>query len=68
MQFHVLRIVTPEPVTSAGALARRTIPQRIQQIESMGQLPFATGYELDGTDNQDPIIGVAVINPTWTRL
>ena len=28
-----------------------------------GQLPFATGYELDGTDNQDPIHGVAVINP-----
>ena len=28
-----------------------------------GQLPFATGYELDGTDNQDPIQGVAVINP-----
>ena len=26
-------------------------------------MPFATGYELDGTDNQDPIIGVAVINP-----
>ncbi len=38
-------------------------PQRSQQIEVNGQLPFATGYELDGTDNQDPIIGVAVINP-----
>ena len=38
-------------------------PQRSQQIEVNGQLPFATGYELDGTDNQDPVIGVAVINP-----
>jgi len=38
-------------------------PQRSQQIEVNGQLPFATGYELDGTDNQEPINGVAVINP-----
>jgi outer membrane receptor protein involved in Fe transport len=38
-------------------------PQRSQQIEVNGQLPFATGYELDGTDNQDPVIGIAVINP-----
>lgn len=38
-------------------------PQRSQQIEVNGQLPFATGYELDGTDNQEPIIGVEVINP-----
>ena len=38
-------------------------PQQSETIEVQGQLPFATGYELDGTDNQDPIIGVAVINP-----
>lgn len=38
-------------------------PQRSQSIEVNGQLPFATGYELDGTDNQEPINGVAVINP-----
>jgi Carboxypeptidase regulatory-like domain len=38
-------------------------PQRSQSIEVDGQLPFATGYELDGTDNQEPLNGVAVINP-----
>ncbi|MBV8673951.1 MAG: carboxypeptidase regulatory-like domain-containing protein, partial [Acidobacteriaceae bacterium] len=38
-------------------------PQRSESIEVNGQLPFATGYELDGTDNQDPLVGVAVINP-----
>ncbi len=38
-------------------------PQRSESIEVNGQLPFATGYELDGTDNQDPVNGVAVINP-----
>lgn len=38
-------------------------PQRSESIEVDGQLPFATGYELDGTDNQEPLNGVAVINP-----
>jgi hypothetical protein len=38
-------------------------PQRSAAIEVNGQLPFATGYELDGTDNQEPLNGVAVINP-----
>jgi hypothetical protein len=38
-------------------------PQRSGQIEVDGQLPFATGYELDGTDNQEPLNGVEVINP-----
>src|SRR5580700_6189755 len=38
-------------------------PQRSESIVVDGQLPYATGYELDGTDNQDPLNGVAVINP-----
>jgi hypothetical protein len=38
-------------------------PQRSGSIEVDGQLPFATGYELDGTDNEEPLNGVAVINP-----
>ncbi len=29
-----------------------------------GQLFSAMGYELDGTTNQDPILGIIVINPT----
>ncbi len=43
-------------------------PQRSQSIEVNGQLPFATGYELDGTDNQEPINGVAVINPNLDSI
>ena len=43
-------------------------PQRSQSIEVNGQLPFATGYELDGTDNQEPINGVAVINPNLDAI
>jgi hypothetical protein len=38
-------------------------PQGSQQTFVMGQHFSGTGYELDGTDNQDPILGIIVINP-----
>ena len=39
-------------------------PQGSKQIRVDGQ-PFAgTGFQLDGTDNRDPILGIIVINPT----
>ncbi len=38
-------------------------PQGSQQIQINGQLPFATGYLLDGAENQDPNLGIIVINP-----
>ncbi|MBZ5655758.1 MAG: TonB-dependent receptor [Acidobacteriia bacterium] len=38
-------------------------PQGGQQIFSQGQHFSGTGFELDGTDNQDPILGIIVINP-----
>ena len=38
-------------------------PQGSQQIMINGQHFSGTGYELDGTDNQDPILGIIVINP-----
>ena len=28
-----------------------------------GQHFSGTGYELDGTDNQDPILGIIIVNP-----
>ena len=33
-----------------------------------GQLFSAMGYELDGTTNQDPILGIIVINPTFDSI
>lgn len=39
-------------------------PQGSIQIQVNGQHFSATGYTLDGTDNQDPILGIIVINPT----
>ncbi len=38
-------------------------PQGSQQIQIDGQAFGGVGYILDGTDNQDPILGIIVINP-----
>ncbi len=38
-------------------------PQASQQIQVDGQAFGGTAFELDGTDNQDPILGIIVINP-----
>ena len=38
-------------------------PQGSQQTFVNGQHFSGTGYMLDGTDNQDPILGIIVINP-----
>ncbi len=38
-------------------------PQGSQQTFVQGQHFSGTGYELDGTDNQDPILGIIIINP-----
>ncbi|HEV2118432.1 MAG TPA: TonB-dependent receptor [Terriglobales bacterium] len=38
-------------------------PQGSEQIYVNGQHFSGTAYELDGTDNQDPILGIIVVNP-----
>jgi hypothetical protein len=61
--FTSFELLTPGTTYIGWSVGQATNPQQSEQIEVNGQLPFATGYELDGTDNQDPIQGVAVINP-----
>jgi hypothetical protein len=61
--FTSFELLTPGTSYIGWSVGQATNPQQSEQIEVDGQLPFATGYELDGTDNQDPIQGVAVINP-----
>ncbi|MPZ19252.1 MAG: hypothetical protein GEV06_15265 [Luteitalea sp.] len=39
-------------------------PQGSTQIQVNGQHFSQTGFQLDGTDNRDPILGIAVINAT----
>lgn len=43
-------------------------PQGSVQLVSNGQLFDAIGYELDGTTNQDPILGIIIINPTFDSI
>jgi hypothetical protein len=38
-------------------------PQASKQIQVDGQAFGGVAYQLDGTDNQDPILGIIVINP-----
>jgi hypothetical protein len=43
-------------------------PQGSQQILTQGQHFAGTAFELDGTDNQDPILGIIVINPALESI
>ena len=43
-------------------------PQGSVQMIISGQLFSSMGYELDGTTNQDPILGIIVINPTFDSV
>jgi hypothetical protein len=43
-------------------------PQGSVQMIISGQLFSSMGYELDGTTNQDPILGIIVINPTFDSI
>src|SRR5450631_2547074 len=43
-------------------------PQGSQQIFTQGQHFSGTAFELDGTDNQDPILGIIVINPNLDAI
>jgi hypothetical protein len=43
-------------------------PQGSQQIFVDGQHFSGTAFELDGTDNQDPILGIIVVNPNLDAI
>jgi hypothetical protein len=43
-------------------------PQASVQMIISGQGFWQMGYELDGTTNQDPILGIIVINPTFDSV
>lgn len=66
--FTAFELLTPGTTYIGWSVGQSQNPQESMQIEVNGQLPFATGYQLDGTDNQDPIYGVAVINPNLDAI
>src|SRR5271166_5126538 len=43
-------------------------PQGAQQIMVNGQHFSGTAFQLDGTDNQDPILGIIVVNPNLDAI
>ncbi|HEY7615726.1 MAG TPA: carboxypeptidase-like regulatory domain-containing protein, partial [Terriglobales bacterium] len=62
--FTSLQLAAPGTQKLVGwAHASTENPQGSQQIFVNGQHFSGTAYELDGTDNQDPILGIIVVNP-----
>jgi Carboxypeptidase regulatory-like domain/TonB dependent receptor-like, beta-barrel len=61
--FTSLELASPGTQKLSWGHAATENPQGSQQIYVQGQHFSGTAYELDGTDNQDPILGIIVVNP-----
>lgn len=61
--FTTFELLSPGTEKLAWTHAATENPQASQQIMVNGQHFSGTAYELDGTDNQDPILGIIVVNP-----
>ena len=61
-------LLTPGTSRIGFAHASSEDPQGSVQIEINGQHFSGTGFQLDGTENQDPILGITVINPNIDSL
>jgi hypothetical protein len=61
--FTNLELSSPGTQKLSWGHAATENPQGSQQIFVQGQHFSGTAYELDGTDNQDPILGIIVVNP-----
>ncbi len=61
--FTSLQLLLPGAQQLGWAHASDENPQGSQQIQIDGQAFGGVAYELDGTDNQDPILGIIVVNP-----
>jgi len=63
--FQSLELLTPgTQIIEGWGHAATENPQGSKQIFVNGQHFSGTGYELDGTDNQDPILGIIIVNPS----
>jgi hypothetical protein len=61
--FTSLQLLLPGAQQLGWSHAASENPQASQQIQIDGQAFGGTAFELDGTDNQDPILGIIVVNP-----
>lgn len=61
--FTNLQLLLPGAQSLSWSHAADENPQASKQIQVDGQAFGGVAYQLDGTDNQDPILGIIVINP-----
>ena len=61
--FTELELLTPGTQRLGWQHASSENPQGSLQIMVNGQHFSGTSFQLDGTDNRDPILGIIVINP-----
>ncbi len=66
--FTNLQLLLPGAQQLGWGHAASENPQGSKQIEVDGQAFAGVSYQLDGTDNQDPILGIIVINPNPDSL
>src|SRR6266567_4516408 len=62
--FQSLELLSPGTQILGWGHAATENPQGSKQIFVNCQHFSGTGYELDGTDNQDPILGIIIVNPS----
>ena len=66
--FTKLILLTPGTQQQLWNHAASENPQGSTQTIVNGQTFSGTGYQLDGTDNRDVILGIIVINPTFDSV
>src|SRR5262249_20997277 len=66
--FTKFLLLTPGTQQQSWNHAASENPQGSAQTVVNGQTFSGTGYQLDGTDNRDPILGIIVINPNLEAI
>lgn len=66
--FTNLQLLLPGAQQLGWSHAASENPQGSKQIMVDGQAFAGVAFELDGTDNQDPILGIIVVNPNLDSL
>jgi hypothetical protein len=66
--FTNLQLLVPGAQLLGWSHAADENPQASKQIMVNGQAFAGTAFELDGTDNEDPILGIIVVNPTMDAV
>src|SRR5947209_11653970 len=61
-------LLTPGTQQQSWNHAASENPQGSLQTQVNGQTFAGTGYQLDGTENRDPILGIIVINPNFEAI